>query len=377
VTFNTVVPRVALIYDLFGNSKTALKASWGRFATNPAASIAALVNPIGVTTRKYAWDASYLTADPTVAATRITPAYVATRQPIFGGAQLTPTTVDPDLHDSSTDEYTFGAEQEIAGDVRAHVTAVRKRQKDTFGRYDRLRTSSAFTPVQAIDPGRDAIVFSGDDRTITVWETSAPPDTTDYYLTNKPIGDTYSTVEFGITKRMSGHWQLTSGVDWTKRNVSSEFSEDPNTVLWNSKNTRTTGWTFKAAGSYVFNHGVLVSLSYNAMKGEPYGRLLTLTDRHLRLADPSRTTSLVQGNMTIMAEKIGTYYLPAISLMNLRAQKEFVIKDTQRLHLMLNIFNLADAETVTDVVETTGPFFRQPSTHISGTVVRFGARYTF
>jgi hypothetical protein len=148
-------------------------------------------------------------------------------------------------------------------------------------------------------------------------------------------------------------------------------------VLWNSKNTRTTGWTFKAAGSYVFNHGVLVSLSYNAMKGEPYGRLLTLTDRHLRLADPSRTTSLVQGNMTIMAEKIGTYYLPAISLMNLRAQKEFVIKDTQRLHLMLNIFNLADAETVTDVVETTGPFFRQPSTHISGTVVRFGARYTF
>ena len=48
VTFNTVVPRVALIYDLFGNSKTALKASWGRFATNPAASIASLVNPIDV-----------------------------------------------------------------------------------------------------------------------------------------------------------------------------------------------------------------------------------------------------------------------------------------------------------------------------------------
>ena len=31
VTFNTVVPRVALIYDLFGSSKTALKASWGRY----------------------------------------------------------------------------------------------------------------------------------------------------------------------------------------------------------------------------------------------------------------------------------------------------------------------------------------------------------
>jgi outer membrane receptor protein involved in Fe transport len=159
--------------------------------------------------------------------------------------------------------------------------------------------------------------------------------------------------------------------------VSSEFSENPNTVVWNSKNTQTTGWTFKASGSYVFNHGVLVSLSYNAMKGEPYGRLFTVTDRHLRLADPNRTTPLVQGNMTIMAEKVGTYYLPSINVINLRAQKEFVIKETQRVQLMLNIFNLTGAETVTDVVETTGPFFGRPSTTISGTVVRFGTRYTF
>jgi hypothetical protein len=377
VTFNTVVPRVALIYDLFGNSKTAIKASWGRFATNPAASISALVNPIDVTTTKYAWDANDLTVDTRIAATRITPAYVATLQPIFGGAQLTPTTVDPDLKDSYTDEYTFGAEQEIAGDVRAHVTVVRKRQKNTFGRYDRLRTLSSYTPVQALDPGPDAIPRTADDRTITVWETTVRPGTTDYYLTNKPIGDTYGTVEFGVTKRMNDHWQLTSGFDWTKRNLSSEFSEDPNTMFWNSNNTQTTGWTFKASGSYVFNRGVLLSLSYNAMKGEPYGRLFTVTEQYLRLADPNRTTPLAQGNMTIVAEKVGTYYLPSINVMNLRAQKEFVIKNTHRLQVMLNIFNLTGAETVTDVVETTNRAFRQPSTNISGTVLRFGARYTF
>jgi len=127
----------------------------------------------------------------------------------------------------------------------------------------------------------------------------------------------------------------------------------------------------------VFNRGVLVSLSYNAMKGEPYGRVFTVTDRHLRLADPNRTTPLVQGNMTIMADNVGTYYLPSINLINLRAQKEFVIKDTQRLDVMLNIFNLTDAETVTGVVQTTGALFRDPRTNIGGTVVRFGARYTF
>ena len=189
VTFNNVVPRVALIYDLFGNSKTALKASWGRYSTNPAAGLSALVNPIDLITKKYAWDSDYLTTDPAVAATRITPAYVATLQSIRGGAQLTPSAVDPKLTNSYTDEYTFGAEQEIASDLRGYVTVVRKRQKNMWDRYDRLRTASAYVPVQAVDPGPDGAIKSDDDRIITVWEARVNPDTTDYYVTNKPIGD--------------------------------------------------------------------------------------------------------------------------------------------------------------------------------------------
>jgi len=379
VTFNTVVPRVAVVYDIFGNSKTALKGSWGRFSTNPAASLASSVNPIDLITRKYAWDNTYLTTDPAVAATRITPAYVATLQPIFGGAQLTPAAVDPNLSDSYTDEYTFGVEREIASDLRGYVTFVRKAQKNMVGTYDRLRTSSSYSPVPAVDPGPDGIVkgAAADDRTITVWETRIPPDSTDYYLTNKPIGDTYNTVEFGVTKRMSDHWQMVSGFDWTKRNLSSLFSEDPNIVAWNSNNTQTTGWTFKASGSYLFNHGVMVAFFYNAMKGEPYARFFTVTEQYLKLADPNRAGPLVQGNMTIVAEKAGTYYLPAINLINMRVQKEFVIKETQRLHLMLNVFNLAGAKTVTGVNQYTGTFFNEPTASIAGTVVRFSTRYTF
>src|SRR6185503_2707209 len=288
VTFNTLVPRVALIYDVFGNSKTALKVSWGRYSTNPAELISNLVNPIELITKKYAWDTSYLTAVPGVAATRITPAYVATIQPIFGGQQLTPATVDPNLKDSYTDDYTFGVDQEIAGNLRGYVNFIRKQQKNAFGRYDRLRRFSNYTAVLALDPGPDGAIRSADDRTITVWETGVPPDTTDFYLTNKPIGDTYSTIEFGVTKRMSDHWQLTSGFDWTKRDLSSLFSEDPNTVFWNSNDTLTTGWTLKASGSYVFGKGLLVGVWYNGSKGEPYARFFTVTQEYLKLADPNR-----------------------------------------------------------------------------------------
>jgi hypothetical protein len=281
VTFNMLVPRIAVIYDLSGNGKTAVKTSWNRYATNPAETISDLVNPIDLITTKYAWDNNYLTMDPGVGATRITPAYVATLQPILGGAQLTPAEVDPKLKDSYTDEYTLGIEREVVEGLRVYGVFVRKVQKNLYGRYDRLRSFSAYTPVSALDPGPDGIINTADDRTITVWETTVPPGTTDYYLTNKPIGDDYSTVEFGATKRMGGHWQLTSGFDWTKRNLSSLFSEDPNTVFWNNNDTQTSGWTLKASGSYLFKRGWMVAFWYNAMRGEPYGRVFTVTQQYL------------------------------------------------------------------------------------------------
>jgi hypothetical protein len=376
-TFNTLVPRVALIYDLFGNSKTALKASWGRFATNPAAGVSGVVNPIDLITRVYAWDNSYLTADPAVAATRITPAYVATLQPIFGGRQLTPTAVDPNLKDSYTDEYTLGAEQEIASGLRAYFTVIRKQEKNMLGNYDRLRTASSYTPVLALDPGPDGGIKTKDDRTITVWEAHVPPDTSDYYLTNKPIGDTYDTVEFGVTKRMSQNWQLMSAFDWTNRNLNSLFSEEPNTVAWNSNNTRTRGWTFKASGSYVFKWGLLVGARYNATMGQPSPRFLTVIPQYLTLADPSRTTPLAQGNMTIVAEKAGTYYLPSPHVTDVRVQKEFTFKTSQRLQLMFNIYNLVGNNTVTGVNQGTGPYFNRPTARLGETVGRFSWRYMF
>jgi hypothetical protein len=85
----------------------------------------------------------------------------------------------------------------------------------------------------------------------------------------------------------------------------------------------------------------------------------------------------VQGNMTIVAEKPGTYYLPTLNLLNLRAQKEFVIKDTRKLHLMFNVYNFFDVNTVTGVNQTTGRFFNQPTNNIGEAVVRLSTRFSF
>jgi hypothetical protein len=279
------------------------------------------------------------------------------------------------LKDSYTDEFTVGAEQEIISDLRGYVTFVRKAQRNTFGRYDRLRTLVNFTAVKALDPGPDGIAGGKDkedDRIITVFETNVPPDTTDYYLTNKPIGDTYDSV-----KRMRDHWQLVSAFTWTKRNLSSLFSEDPNAVAWNGTDTQTTGWTFKASGSYLWRWGVLIGMTYNARKGEAYGRTLTVTDQYLTLADPKRTTPLAQGNQTLVVEKPGTYYLPSPHLVSLLAQKQFVIKGSLRLNLMFSAYNIVGNDTVTGVNTNTSLSFGWPQSRMGKTVVRFSSRFTF
>jgi len=77
-----------------------------------------------------------------------------------------------------------------------------------------------------------------------------------------------------------------------------------------------------------------------------------------------------------VAEKAGAYYLPDINVLDLRVQKEFAFKRTQRLQLMLNLFNFFESKTVTGVVQGTVGF-REPTNHLSGTVVRFSTRYTF
>ncbi|MBI4484446.1 MAG: TonB-dependent receptor, partial [Acidobacteria bacterium] len=50
------VPRFSAIYDFFGNGRTAIKASAGRYIFNPGTSLAENVNPNALVQRRYRWD---------------------------------------------------------------------------------------------------------------------------------------------------------------------------------------------------------------------------------------------------------------------------------------------------------------------------------
>ncbi len=381
-TFNTFVPRLAFVYDLFGNTRTAVRGSWGRYSTNPAL-LPGLVNPINLISTRYAWDPSVLGTDPIAGARLITPAYVATLPIQSGGGQLTPAAVDPNLKDSFTDEYTAGVEHQLLSELGLHINWVRKIQKNTYGIYDRDHTFADFAPVAAIDPGPDGVIGDADDKRITVFDRLNAATPIDNYLTNQRIGDNYTTIEFGASKRMRNHWMLLPSFDWTKRNLAQALTQDPNALLWGAtSNAHTEGWTAKVMGEYVLPHGLMLSGFIQSQKGEAYARSLNVQTANLTAANPSRTTPLGEGNLMIYAQPGGSYYLPAVHLVSLRLQKDIEVRDQQKLQLMLSLYNLTNDATVTSVITSTGrsgnaQTFGQTSATMSPRTARFGVRYVF
>src|SRR5262249_25458827 len=122
-TFNNVVPRISLAYDLFGNGRTALKASAGKYSWNPSFSLASSANPNRGATYTYKWDGSPITA-----------AYIkANGQSLFSTSSVpTSTTIDPNLSNSWTDQYTVGIDHQLVPDLGVRVNYVRMMEQNPY-----------------------------------------------------------------------------------------------------------------------------------------------------------------------------------------------------------------------------------------------------
>src|SRR5262245_57950973 len=223
--FNSVVPRFGFAYDVFGNGKTAIKGSAGRYSWNPSFSLASTINPNRGVTYTFPWDGTL----------PITNQYLLARRPSSNVVTLS--TIDPNLSNSYTDEYTAGIDQELIADMGVRVNFVRKIEQNPYASVNTSQDGSVpgvFTPVTRTDPGRDGITGTADDATITVYNLR-----TDLRNTNTPllknfagVGSNYSTLEVSLTKRFSNRWQGSFGFDRTKRNLRQDLSLDPNTIAW-------------------------------------------------------------------------------------------------------------------------------------------------
>jgi hypothetical protein len=370
-SFDNVVPRFSLAFDLFGDGKTALKASAGKYDWDPSFGLASNANPNRGATWTYAWDGTL----------PITPAYVLSNgKALFKSSSVpTSTVIDPKLSNSWTDQYSVGIDHQLINDLGVRANYVRVMEQNPYASVNTAININSFTPVTITDPGRDGIVGSGDDQQITVYNLlPAFRGVNNTLITNfKGLGSNYSSLELSMQKRMSNKWMAQVSWDVTKRNLRQDISNDPNTLNWGANsNIHYWDWAFKSVFMYQLPYGVNFTTTFNSQKGETFTRQFTASN----FTQNGVTSTFNQGNLTINAEHNGQNFYPTIKLWNMRAEKQFKITEKQTIAGMIDWFNLTNQNTATGWTTSSNAVYtyqNQITAILNPRIFRLGARYTF
>ena len=374
INWKNVGPRVSAIYDLMGTGRTAVKANYGRYYYTVGTGTPNTVNPNFTVSERYAWND--LNGDLRFQA--------GEQGRLLSRAGGLTTSYDPDIRRPYTDEVAAGVDHELYPNFRLSAVFTYRKEKDQYGNHDVGVPFGAYTAVTVADMGRDGILGTSDDTTITVYnQNAATLGQNRVVITNNTLLDqTYRGLEVTATKRFSNRWQMLMGYTVSKTDVETDSVVNPNALINNSGPVffdRTH--TFKATGSYLLPGDWNVSGNFRTQTGVPVTRQL-------------RVTGFNQGSITVNAEPRGEARLDPLTTIDARVSKIFRLRGAQELELNVDFYNLASANTTWEVRtlsgrlnvrqggEATGALLNQQqylsATQILGPrIIRFGATYRF
>jgi hypothetical protein len=359
INWNTFSPRLGLTYDVTGDGKTVLKASFGRYY------IANIMQ----------W---FVTANPNSFISwrvRVNPDWTPSSDR-YSFSATSGTTIDPNLKSPYTDELNVGIERELFKDIKIGIRYIRKWDRKLLEDIDLngldrealMRGDDIFTvwtnwePVTTVDP------YTGD--TVTFYNQIDPYVAGDYFVTNPPGANRdYKGLEVTLEKRFSHNWSLNAsyvygkstgliGTDYDDSYSGQPYFDNPN---WHIN--RYGDFNLERRHQFRVNAlirgpwGINFSCYYRMLGGRRYQREIRSQDLGL---------DLNQGAQTIYAETRGSRKYPDLNIVDLRLEKTFKLGNF-RLTAFTDIFNLFNINTATDLYEISSY-----DTTINNQTVRFG-----
>jgi hypothetical protein len=325
-----IAPRLGFTFDLLGDKTTILKAHFGQFTEAMLAYYLDRMNPASAYTDYigYLWDGE---------------GWVE----LFRVSHENLYHMDSNIKHPYMQQFTLGVERELFKDSSFSVTYINRQWKNFIGPVDR---DADYTPLDVYVPKFD--------QTFQIYErTAATVDTHDYLITNYSTASSpwvllnpvrkYEGVEFLFNKRFSNRWQLLASYVLSRATgtVNNDFAgdlgrftvvSDPNTWV-NAQGHLTNDPThmIKLQGTYLIPW---VDISFNA-----YFRAITGDAWTTRF----RTDLLNQGLVTFLAEDRGSHHYPMQKLLDVRLEKIFTLAKRYRLGLIVDVFNVFNAHTIT------------------------------
>jgi hypothetical protein len=373
--YSTFVPRVSAVYDITGEGRVAVRASYGRYvggssgaSANPGPG-ASDVNPNAIITRTYTnWDGTI----PYVP----NPANLTTTT--GGGTQRF---IDQNLNGPYVDEYTAGLDLGLSRVLTLQFNYVRKTDGNGNKSINEALPYNAYTVVtNVIDVGADNVTGTADDRTIPLY--SVPRTYPGFGQNVERIvqaegNNRYHAFGVTLNKQLSDKYSFLVAYDADYRDLRDNAPRNPNeelygpgTVTGNNYGVQnfqfaSSSWNqaVRLSGIYQLPWGVTYSTSFTAQTGDYFFREIQVRDA-------------VNTNVTIRINpQAGRYGWT--KLWDNRFAKRFKTWGSQSIEGTFDLFNSLNVNTVTAQNNRNGTTFLQPTEIIAPRVFRLGVRYRF
>ncbi|MEO8679445.1 MAG: carboxypeptidase regulatory-like domain-containing protein [Vicinamibacterales bacterium] len=368
-TWNSFGPRAGITYDLAGDGKTVVKASYGLFWHNPGPDVSANANPNqnnkSVT---YNWNdqadcAGCIKGDKKF---QMGEQGAVTNTTLSGSIQFDPNTTEPYSNDASV--Y---LERQLGTSVGTRVGFVYKTEDDLIAQYVPGRPISAYTvPFSFVDNGVDGRAGTSDDRTLSLLGVPTA-QAANFPLTNvvmnTPRFSRYKTVEASMVKRQGNKWSAQVGGSYTfAHDFPGNYPNDPNAAF----DEDTTRWDFKLSGSYDAPWGIRLSPLVRHQAGANFARTISVGSSFATAAG-----AIYSG--TINAEPLNSRRHDNITVLDVRAEKTFKVKGTFRVRGLFDLFNITNSNAAETRTVATGTSFLRPTAILAPRTARIGVRLQF
>ncbi len=404
-------PRFGVVYDLFGNAKTAVKFGMNRYNETRTTFFANRYNPLQSLSQTLSW--TDLNRDDIAQGERgcvyLTPGCeinFAQLPATFGTARLNQ--VDPDFKRTYNIETTAGIQHELLPRISVSANWYRRSFHNLRVTDNLLRTMDSYQPYDLFHP------MTG--QPFRVWDVKREfvARVENFDTNSSGRSHVYNAFDLTVNTRLPGGAMIFGGfvTERNMRNICDE-PDDPNMLLFcdDAENDIPFRPTFKLSGTYPLPWGVSVSATWqdlagrvlglttttpaNLISGPGYGDtgspvgtqwLLTPTTRYPancpapcpagQLVFPAGSTPLTSASLTVPLVPRGTEFLPRLRQLDLSFAKWFDLKGRTRIQGQVDIFNVFNVDTVAQWRSTNfnTAAYLQPASILQARMLRLGVQ---